>query len=149
MPLHNSSAWVQHSSRKSTLHRGYCNCWHILTFQGAVEDCLQCLLTPLIAVIQENQENMWKTFIFDWLLSYSNKWLWHISFMRTTTEIQKDTVEALRHLPSPSELGSFLEMELFLLFRRKSKFSLVSLIHLPLLLLSPKLLSLSQCTNLR
>lgn len=125
----------------------------MLTFQGAVKDCLQCLLTPLIAVIPRKQENTWKSFISNGLLSYINKWLWHISFMSTTTEIQKGTVETLRYLPSLTELGSFLEMELFLLFLRKknrfSKFRLVSLIHLPLLLLSPKLFSFLQCIDLR
>lgn len=72
--------------------------------------------------------------------------------MSTITEIQKGTVETLRHLPSLTELGSFLEMELFLLFLRKrnrfSKFSLMSLMRLPFLLLSPKLLSLLQCIDL-
>lgn len=73
--------------------------------------------------------------------------------MSTTTEIQKGTVETLRHLPALTEPGSSLEMQLFFLFLRKrnkfSKFSLVSLIHLPLSLLSSKLLSLLQCIDLR
>lgn len=149
---HNSPALLQHYSRRSSLHKGYCYCWHILASQGALKDCLQCLLTPLISVIQENQENTWKFFITARVLSYINKRLWHISVMSTVTELQNGTVETLRYLSSLNELGSSLEMELFLLFLRRrnqsGKSSSVSLFHLPLLQLSPKLPSLLQCIDL-
>lgn len=72
--------------------------------------------------------------------------------MSTVTELQNGTVETLRYLSSLNELGSSLEMELFLLFLRRrnqsGKYSPVSLFHLPLLQLSPKLPSLLQCIDL-